>query len=87
MSYAYQFAISNLVRTPTIMLARSAQSLRRMSSPYSAAFSTNTDITFANLQIQRTTNPKVKLPKEELKFGKTFTDHMLEVDWEMGKDG
>ncbi|KAL7693444.1 putative aminotransferase class IV, branched-chain amino acid aminotransferase II [Plasmopara halstedii] len=67
------------------MLARSAQSLRRMSSPYSAAFSTNTDITFANLQIQRTTNPKVKLPKEELKFGKTFTDHMLEVDWEMGK--
>jgi len=39
------------------------------------------DIKYADLQIQQTTQPKEKLPKEKLLFGKTFTDHMFEVDW------
>lgn len=26
-------------------------------------------------------NLQTKLPKEQLKFGSTYTDHMLEVDW------
>lgn len=34
------------------------------------------------LQIQRTTTPKEKLPNDKLVFGKTFTDHMLEVEWD-----
>lgn len=31
--------------------------------------------------IEKTTTPKKKLPQEELVFGKTFTDHMIEIEW------
>lgn len=31
-------------------------------------------------------SPQPKLPKEKLQFGKSFTDHMLEVNW-TSKDG
>lgn len=34
--------------------------------------------------MRHTTVPKTKAPKETLTFGTTFTDHMLEVDWEKG---
>lgn len=61
------------------MLARSAKVLGR---PRTVSFSTCTDIAYANLEIKRTTHPKAKLPKETYTFGKTFTDHMLEVDWD-----
>jgi len=30
----------------------------------------------------KTTTPKQKLPKDQLVFGKTFTDHMLEIEWD-----
>ncbi|KAG7660546.1 BAT2 [[Candida] subhashii] len=33
------------------------------------------------LVIERTKTPKPKIPKEKLVFGKTFTDHMLEIEW------
>ena len=33
----------------------------------------------------RTTSPKPKQPKEELLFGATFTDHLLECDWDVEK--
>ena len=36
----------------------------------------------SKLQIEHTTAPKAKLPKEELAFGASFTDHMLECDWD-----
>lgn len=36
----------------------------------------------SKLVIEKTTSPKPKLPKNELVFGKTFTDHMLEVEWD-----
>ncbi len=40
-----------------------------------------------SLQASRTvihpsTTPKQKLPNNQLVFGKTFTDHMLEIDWD-----
>lgn len=35
----------------------------------------------SKLKITRTTSPKEKLPNDQLVFGKTFTDHMLEVEW------
>lgn len=35
----------------------------------------------SKLIIEKTTTPKLKLPKDELVFGKTFTDHMLEIEW------
>jgi len=34
-----------------------------------------------NLTITKTNNPKPKPPHNELVFGKTMTDHMLEADW------
>jgi len=40
------------------------------------------DINYASLTVQRTDKPKPKLPNEELKFGKSFSDHLLEVDWD-----
>lgn len=36
------------------------------------------------LKIEKNMNSKPKLPNEKLIFGKTFTDHMLEIDWEAG---
>jgi len=33
------------------------------------------------LVVERVKISKAKLPKEQLKFGKTFSDHMLEIDW------
>ncbi|CAI5730282.1 unnamed protein product [Peronospora destructor] len=65
------------------MLARSTKSLGRVAS--ARPFSTGNDIKCSNLMIECTSTPKTKLPKEELQFGKTFTDHMLEVDWEIGQ--
>lgn len=35
----------------------------------------------SKLEIEKTTQPKEKLPPQELTFGTTFTDHMLEIDW------
>ncbi|WPG99678.1 branched-chain-amino-acid aminotransferase, mitochondrial [Acrodontium crateriforme] len=38
------------------------------------------------LEISKTTTPKPVLPNEELIFGRTFTDHMLSLEW-TAKDG
>jgi len=35
--------------------------------------------------VTKTTNPKPKLPYDQLLFGRTFTDHMLTIDWVEGK--
>jgi len=35
------------------------------------------------LVVERTTQPKRKLPEDELQFGRTFSDHMLTVHWDM----
>jgi len=40
------------------------------------------DIDASKLTIELTKRPKTKTPKEELKFGKTTSDHLLEIDWE-----
>ncbi|KAM3568531.1 hypothetical protein VYU27_009343, partial [Nannochloropsis oceanica] len=34
------------------------------------------------MTIQRTTTPRAKVPQKELVFGKVFSDHMLEIDWD-----
>ncbi|CAK9440259.1 uncharacterized protein LODBEIA_P43590 [Lodderomyces beijingensis] len=36
----------------------------------------------SKLVIEKTSSPKAKIPKDELVFGKTFTDHMLEIEWD-----
>ena len=35
----------------------------------------------SDIQFTPTSNPKTMPPKEELKFGETFSDHMLQIDW------
>lgn len=35
----------------------------------------------SKLKITKTATPKEKLPNDQLKFGKTFTDHILEIEW------
>lgn len=37
------------------------------------------------LTVEYTTSAKAKVPKEDLKFGATTSDHMLEVDWDAVK--
>ena len=39
------------------------------------------NIRSSSLTIQRTTTPKPKLPREQLKFGQLMSDHMLVIDW------
>jgi len=40
------------------------------------------DVDSSKLTIELTKAPKFKPPKEELKFGKTTSDHLLEIDWD-----
>lgn len=37
------------------------------------------------MEIIKTTIPREKLPKNELLFGRTFTDHMLTIEWDKSK--
>jgi branched-chain amino acid aminotransferase len=50
-----------------------------------ASFSTLACIDVNKLVIKRTTTPKAKVPHTKLVFGHTFTDHMLEIDWDAAK--
>lgn len=49
------------------------------SSTFTRSFSANIDPT--KTIVLRTKNPKQKTKKDELIFGRTFTDHMLQIDW------
>ncbi|CAM9483370.1 unnamed protein product, partial [Chrysoparadoxa australica] len=43
------------------------------------------DLDASLLTTETTETPRERLPKEQLEFGKSFSDHMLEVDWEADK--
>jgi len=47
--------------------------------------SSSAQIEFSKLVVERTQNPRPKEKYENLKFGHTFSDHMLEVDWKEGE--
>lgn len=57
--------------------------LRRWSASSSSTrtLSSLASLNASKLSIVKTTQPKAKVPKEELVFGKTFTDHILEIEW------
>lgn len=42
----------------------------------------NSLINAKDLVIEKTQTPKAKTPYQDLVFGRTFTDHMLEIDWD-----
>ncbi|KAG9240483.1 branched-chain-amino-acid aminotransferase [Calycina marina] len=59
---------------------------QQASRPYSikaqaAAASPLLDIDASKVTVQETTAPKDLLPSNELVFGRTFTDHMLSIEW------
>lgn len=58
-------------------LFNDASHIRYLSSSASVA----TPFDASRLEITRSTAPQEKPPKDSLIFGKTFTDHMLEIDW------
>jgi len=56
------------------------------SAHFSTAVSSSLpDIKFKSLKIEKTKKPKPKLPNDKLLFGKSFTDHMFEIDWDNQK--
>ncbi|WRT68092.1 branched-chain amino acid aminotransferase [Kwoniella shivajii] len=42
------------------------------------------DLDASLLKVTKTTSPKTPLPPSKLVFGKTFTDHMLTINWSSG---
>eukprot|EP00941_MAST-03F_sp_MAST-3F-sp1_P004063 g4063.t1 len=48
-----------------------------------SASSTLSSINPSKLEIHKTSAPKAKPKNESLEFGKVFTDHMLEIDWDV----
>ncbi|KAI5810146.1 putative branched-chain-amino-acid transaminase [Peziza echinospora] len=48
---------------------------------YSTALKQLAELDASKLQITKTSSPKELIPPEQLVFGKTFTDHMLTVEW------
>jgi branched-chain amino acid aminotransferase len=46
-----------------------------------AATTTTAGIDATKTVVHRTSTPKNKVPIEQLAFGRTFTDHMLSIDW------
>lgn len=61
--------------------------IRRKFTPFTRCVSSESaGILAANLTIKNTTKPKELVPNSKLVFGRTFTDHMLEIDWQ-AQDG
>lgn len=62
---------------------RLGASALRLNRPFQALRfkSTLAPLDASKLVITKTTSPKAKLPNEKLVFGKEFTDHMLEIEW------
>jgi len=63
------------------LLARAAQRTCHMTFCSTRRISS---FKFKDLEITLTDKPSVKPPNEDLKFGKTHSDHMLEIDWKEG---
>ena len=71
--------ISSIARQATRRAPRSAKRIRGNSAAFSSTSCSAIDP--SRVEITQTTNAAPQVPKEELVFGKTFTDHMLEIDW------
>ncbi|CAE7243073.1 bcaA [Symbiodinium sp. KB8] len=65
------------------MLSRSVAAAAAVARVQARAMSTGWAPLDASKMVTKLTDkPKTKVAKEELKFGTTFTDHMVEVDWD-----
>jgi len=78
---------ANLVETRnhTQWTGKNSSLKRNIYAPNRVLFSTSSSMeTFSakDVQIERTKTPKTKSPPNKLIFGREFTDHMFEVDWD-----
>lgn len=66
--------------------AAALRAVKATTFAYRAAATTavNGNIDATKTVVHRTTSPRPKVPIEQLAFGRTFTDHMLSVDWTAG---
>ncbi|GMK59656.1 hypothetical protein CspeluHIS016_0802620 [Cutaneotrichosporon spelunceum] len=64
------------------LAVRRAPRLALVRTKYTGAGS---DIQSSAVTIEETKNPKTMLPPKDLKFGHTFTDHMLTIPWNENK--
>jgi len=56
-------------------------SCRTSQRQFATTSGTLPDIESGSIIIDKTKSPRQKVPYKELKFGQTFSDHMLEIDW------
>ncbi|KAK2626193.1 hypothetical protein QTJ16_004455 [Diplocarpon rosae] len=69
-------------RSPSRLLGAVCQQARFYSIHAEAASTTKLqEIDPSKLSITKTTTPKELVPQNELVFGRTFTDHMLSLEW------
>jgi hypothetical protein len=77
-------SFTQVVRTARVNVVDS--SVRGLSAAVVAPVGTevkyNAKIDVNSLILRKTEAPKPKLPLQDLVFGKTFSDHMLVVDWD-----
>ncbi|KAL4801310.1 aminotransferase [Aspergillus unguis] len=66
--------------TPRAQIPRANRSWQRCFSATPSAFEA-ARLDASKLTIKKTTTPKELLPSKDLVFGKTFTDHMLTIEW------
>ncbi|CCX32171.1 aminotransferase [Pyronema domesticum] len=69
------------------MLLRAARPVTRLASVrnYSSQAPALAGVDPSKMIIQRTQTPKELMKEEDLVFGRTFTDHMLSIEWVAGK--
>ncbi|KAL2000151.1 hypothetical protein VTN02DRAFT_3490 [Thermoascus thermophilus] len=72
---------NGLSRTVSLQSAAANRLWQRTYSVKSGADSQLPGIDASKLTVTKTTTPKEPLPPQELVFGKTFTDHMLAIEW------
>ncbi|CAG8506438.1 6778_t:CDS:2 [Ambispora gerdemannii] len=79
----------NILRTSTTTLSvlpRVLTSSPLFSSKRFTSYSTGNgnlqDINHKNISVELSKNPKTPLPYKDLVFGRSFTDHMLNIEWD-----
>ncbi|KAK9465258.1 aminotransferase [Lipomyces arxii] len=70
-----------LANRPLFSSPRPNQIMSRLLSDFTPEPQPGGPIDPSELIIEKTTTPKQKLPANELVFGHTFTDHMLQIEW------
>lgn len=72
---------SRTLRTQTQCIRLSPRRLQSTLESPDAKDARLSHIDLSSLQVTKTTTPKAITPENDLVFGRTFTDHMLSLEW------